>query len=45
MNSNIVCKAMGLFMDMDKMIGDQFAEGLRNLTAVVEAPAAGTPAP
>lgn len=40
-NSNIVCKAMGLFMDMDKMIGDQFAEGLRNLAAVVEAPTAG----
>ena len=40
-NSNIVCKAVGLFMDMEKMVGDQFAEGLRNLTAVAEAPAAG----
>lgn len=37
-NSNLICKAFGLFMNMDKMIGDQFSEGLRNLTAVCEAP-------
>lgn len=41
-NSNLVCKAMGLFMNMEKMVGDQFSEGLRNLATVAEAPAAGT---
>lgn len=44
-SNNLMCRAFGLFMDMDKMVGGQFAEGLRNLTAVVEAPAGGTPAP
>ena len=42
-NSNLVCKSIGLFMDMDKMVGDQFAEGLRNLAAVAEAPQAAAP--
>jgi uncharacterized protein YndB with AHSA1/START domain len=29
-------KVMGIFMDMDKMIGDDFAAGLANLKAVAE---------
>jgi Polyketide cyclase / dehydrase and lipid transport len=29
-------KVMGLFFDMDDMVGGQFDEGLRNLTALVE---------
>ena len=31
---------MGLFMDCDKMCGGMFEEGLANLRAVVERPAA-----
>jgi uncharacterized protein YndB with AHSA1/START domain len=34
---NFVCKAIGLFMNMDKMIGDKFEEGLANMKSVVEA--------
>jgi uncharacterized protein YndB with AHSA1/START domain len=33
---NFFVKAVGLFMNMDKMVGDQFEEGLANLTAVAE---------
>lgn len=33
-------KAVGLFMDMDKMVGGQFEEGLANLKGVAEKPAA-----
>jgi uncharacterized protein YndB with AHSA1/START domain len=40
-NDSLICKAIGMFMDMDKMVGNQFAEGLRNLTAVCEAPVPG----
>jgi hypothetical protein len=30
-------KAIHLFMDMDKMIGDQFEKGLARMKAIVEA--------
>jgi hypothetical protein len=33
---NFMTKAIGLIMNMDKMTGDQFAEGLANLKRVVE---------
>ena len=36
---NFLAKAIGLFMDMDKMIGDQFENGLADMRAVVEGPA------
>ncbi|HWA96849.1 MAG TPA: SRPBCC family protein, partial [Pirellulales bacterium] len=41
-DKNFVCKAMGLFMDMDKMIGDMFDQGLANLKAIVEKNAVAT---
>ena len=31
-------KAIGLFMNMDKMVGDQFDKGLAELKAIVESP-------
>ncbi|MBP9855131.1 MAG: SRPBCC family protein [Candidatus Omnitrophica bacterium] len=34
--NNFMAKAVGLFMDCDKMIGDQYEKGLSNLKAVVE---------
>ena len=34
--SNFMFKVMGIFMDMDKMIGNDFADGLANLKAVAE---------
>jgi uncharacterized protein YndB with AHSA1/START domain len=34
--SSFMFKVMGLFMNMDKMIGDDFAAGLANLKAVAE---------
>ena len=34
---NFVFKAVGLFMNMDKMVGDQFEEGLAQLKSVAEA--------
>jgi uncharacterized protein YndB with AHSA1/START domain len=34
--SSYMFKVMGLFMDMDKMIGNDFAAGLANLKAVAE---------
>ena len=34
---NFVCKMMGLFMNMDKMIGSQFEKGLADLKAAAEA--------
>ncbi|MFN4261286.1 MAG: SRPBCC family protein [Gemmataceae bacterium] len=37
--NNFISKAMCLFMDMDKMIGDKYEEGLANLNAVVKAKA------
>ena len=35
--SNFFFKAMGLFMNCDKMVGAQFSEGLANLKALAEA--------
>ena len=37
--NNLVAKAIGLFMDMDQMIGTQFDKGLARLGHVVEAAA------
>jgi hypothetical protein len=34
--SNFICKLMGLFMSMDKMVGTQFEKGLADLKAVSE---------
>ena len=31
-----MCKAMGIVMNMDKMIGDQFEEGLAQMKANAE---------
>ncbi len=36
--NNFMGKAMGLFIDVDKMCGDQFEKGLANLNSVVAAP-------
>jgi hypothetical protein len=36
---NFVGKAIGLFMNMDKMIGGMFEQGLANLNAVAQAAA------
>ena len=35
--SSFICKAVGLFMNMDKMIGGQFEKGLADLKSVSEA--------
>lgn len=35
-HNNFMSKAMGLFMNMDKMIGDDFEKGLGNLKGIVE---------
>ncbi|CAN7339709.1 hypothetical protein [Pararhizobium sp. LjRoot238] len=32
----LIAKVMGLFFDMDQMIGKDFAQGLENLKAVTE---------
>ena len=37
--NNFMGKAFGLFMDMDKMIGDTYAEGLANLGKLAKADA------
>jgi uncharacterized protein YndB with AHSA1/START domain len=37
--NNFIGKAMCMFMSMDKMVGDKYAEGLANLKAVAEAKA------
>ena len=34
--NNFMAKAVGLFMDCDKMVGDQFETGLANLKGVAE---------
>lgn len=34
--SRFMCKAMGLFMNMDKMCGSQFEEGLANMKSIAE---------
>jgi len=36
--NNFMGKAMGLFIDCDKMVGDQFAKGLANLADAVKQP-------
>jgi hypothetical protein len=41
--SNFMGKAMSMFMNMDKMIGKDFEEGLSNLKRVAEAKRAATP--
>jgi len=35
--NKFMCKAMGLFMNMDKMCGTQFEEGLANMKTIAEA--------
>jgi hypothetical protein len=40
--SSFVCKAVGLFMNCDKMMGDEFEKGLAQLKAIAEAPTAAT---
>jgi hypothetical protein len=37
--NNFMAKAIGLFMNCDKMVGGQFETGLANLKSVTEAPA------
>ncbi|MGQ0446544.1 MAG: SRPBCC family protein [Beijerinckiaceae bacterium] len=39
--NNFMGKAMGLFMNCDKMVGGQFETGLANLKSVTEGPAKG----
>lgn len=34
--NKFMCKAMGLFMNMDKMCGSQFEEGLANMKSIAE---------
>jgi hypothetical protein len=41
--ANFVAKGMGLFMNMDKMVGKDFEEGLSNLKRVAEAKRAAAP--
>lgn len=36
--NSLMGKVMGLFMNCDRMVGDQFEKGLANLKAIVEAP-------
>jgi len=36
--NNFISKMFCLFMNMDKMVGGDFEEGLANMKAVVEAP-------
>ncbi|QIF04705.1 SRPBCC family protein [Roseimicrobium sp. ORNL1] len=42
--NNIVGKVMCLFMDMDKMVGGDFEEGLSSIKAIAEKEAASAPA-
>jgi len=37
---NFIAKAMGLFIDCDKMIGSEFEKGLASMKTIVEAPPA-----
>ena len=43
-HNTFIPKAMGVFMDMDKMIGKDFDEGLANLKRISETKAAAAPA-
>ena len=36
-NNNFMAKAIHLFMNMDKMVGDQFEKGLAQMKSVAEA--------
>jgi hypothetical protein len=36
--NNFIAKAIGLVMDMDKMIGSDFEKGLAQMKTVVESP-------
>lgn len=38
--NSFVCKAIGMFVNCDKMVGEQFEKGLAQLKTVAEAPAA-----
>ena len=42
--SRFMCKAIGLFVNMDEMCGRDFEKGLANLREIAEAQAAATPA-
>ena len=42
--NNFMAKVACLFMDMDKMVGGQFEQGLGNLAAVVQSPGVQAPA-
>ena len=35
-HNNFMCRVIGLFMNMEKMVGGQFEEGLANLKALAE---------
>jgi hypothetical protein len=35
--ANLMSKVMGVFMDMDKMVGKDFEDGLQNLRQIAEA--------
>lgn len=37
--ANFISKLMGVFMDMDKMVGRDFEDGLQNLRQIAEGPA------
>jgi hypothetical protein len=37
--ANFMSKLMGVFMDMDKMVGRDFEDGLQNLRHIAEQPA------
>ena len=37
-NNNFIAKAVHMVMDMDKMVGDDFEQGLAQLKALVEVP-------
>ena len=39
-HNNFLCRAIGLFMNMEKMVGSQFEAGLTNLKALAEKSAA-----
>ena len=42
-NKNFMTKAIHLFMNMDKMIGDQFEKGLADMKSIVEAAPTSSP--
>ena len=42
--NNAIAKVMSLFMDMDKLVGADFEEGLKNMARVAEATPLAAPA-